>query len=70
MGLWSRPEGKMMIYVVEIESVHGNTATKEYEANSMREVARHVEADLWDYPGFHVVNVTAEANFAAPQSRH
>jgi hypothetical protein len=70
MGLWSRAEGKKMIYVVEIESVRGNIATKEYDAHSMREVVRRVQADLRDYPGFHVLTVTAEANSAAPQSRH
>jgi hypothetical protein len=52
-----------MIYIVEIESVHGNTATKEYAADSIREVSRRVEADLWDYPGFRVIDVKEDAKF-------
>ena len=48
-----------MIYVAEIESSNGQTATKEYEAASIREVVRRVENDLLDYPGFHLVHVNA-----------
>jgi hypothetical protein len=48
-----------MIYVAEIESPNGQTATKEYEATSIREVVRRVEKDLLDYPGFHLVHVNA-----------
>ena len=48
-----------MIYVAEIESSNGQTATKEYEAASIREVVRRVEKDLLDYPGFHLVHVNA-----------
>ena len=48
-----------MIYVAEIESPAGETATKEYEATSIREVVRRVKVDLWDYPGFHLLHVNA-----------
>lgn len=48
-----------MKYVAEIESPSGETATKEYEATSIREVVRRVGVDLWDYPGFHLVHVNA-----------
>jgi hypothetical protein len=50
-----------MIYIVEIESRSGETATKEYEARSIAEVVRHVEFDLRDYPGFHLLHVTARS---------
>jgi hypothetical protein len=48
-----------MIYVAEIESPGGETATKEYEATSVREVVRRVRDDLSAYPGFHLLHVNA-----------
>jgi hypothetical protein len=48
-----------MKYVVEIENPNGKTATKKYEATSIREVAHLVRNELRDYPGFHLVNVSA-----------
>jgi hypothetical protein len=51
--------GNPMIYVAEIESPSGETATKEYEATSIREVVRRVTVDLRDYPGFHLLHVNA-----------
>jgi hypothetical protein len=54
-----------LIYVAEIESPSGVTATKQYEAPSIREVVRRVKLDLGDYPGFHLVHVNA-----IPQSPH
>ncbi len=48
-----------MIYVVEIENRNGETATKEYEGHSVRDVVRRVEMELRDYPGFHLVHVNA-----------
>jgi hypothetical protein len=52
-----REEEAPMKYVVEIESPHGETATKEYEATSIREVVRRVNAELGEYPGFHLLHV-------------
>jgi len=48
-----------MIFVVEIESPAGETATKEYEAPSIRDVVHRVKADLSEYPGFQLLHVTA-----------
>jgi hypothetical protein len=48
-----------MIYVVEIESPAGETATKEYEAPSIRDVVHRVKADLSECPGFQLLHVTA-----------
>jgi hypothetical protein len=48
-------------YIAEIESPSGETATKEYEAMSIREVVRRVKLDLGDYPGFHLLHVNAAA---------
>jgi hypothetical protein len=48
-----------MIYVVEIQSPGGGTATKEYEGCSIREVMQHAQLDLRDYPDFYVLHVTA-----------
>jgi hypothetical protein len=50
---------RVLIYVAEIESPSGVTATKQYEAPSIREVVRRVKLDLGDYPGFHLVHVNA-----------
>jgi hypothetical protein len=41
-----------MIYVVEIANQQGETATKEYEAKSSRELYTRVQRDLRDYPKF------------------
>ena len=46
-----------MTYVAEIESPSGETATKEYEGASIREVVRRVKAELGNYPGFHLLHV-------------
>jgi hypothetical protein len=54
-------EEKAMMYIVEIENRSGETATKEYQAGSIAEVVRHVEFDLRDYPGFHLLHVTARS---------
>jgi len=56
-----------MIYIVEIESLHGSTATKEYEGYSIREVIRRAELDLQAYPNFHIVHVTADTTTVVPQ---
>ena len=48
-----------MIFVVEIESPAGETAIKEYEAPSIRDVVHRVKADLSGYPGFQLLHVTA-----------
>lgn len=46
-----------MKYVAEIESPSGETATKEYEALSIREVVKRVNSELWHYPGFRLLHV-------------
>jgi hypothetical protein len=55
-----------MLYLVEGESPSGETATKEYEASSIREVVRRVKNDLGNYPGFHILHVNA---IASPSAR-
>jgi|tagenome__1003787_1003787.scaffolds.fasta_scaffold19576405_1 hypothetical protein len=46
-----------MIYIVEIGNDEGDTAAKEYEAQSIRDVYHMAEIDLWDYPKLHVIRV-------------
>jgi hypothetical protein len=48
-----------MLYVVEIESPNGETATKEYEAPSIRDVVRRVQTELREFPTFKLVHVNA-----------
>jgi hypothetical protein len=56
-------------YIAEIESPSGETATKEYEALSIREVVRRVKLDLGDYPGFHLLHVNAASYPADERDR-
>jgi hypothetical protein len=46
-----------MIYVVEIMGPSGERATKEYDATSIRDALREVEADLQDYPLCEIVDI-------------
>ena len=46
-----------MRFVVEIRDKDGNTARKEYEGRSMREVFCLAELDLADYPRFTISDV-------------
>ncbi|MGA8197522.1 MAG: hypothetical protein WB902_29635 [Acetobacteraceae bacterium] len=46
-----------MKYVVEIQSPGGETATKQYDAPTVRSVMRAVENELKNYPDFRVIGI-------------
>jgi len=55
-----------MIYIVEVGRTQGSSATKQYEAQTLTEVLRLAEIDLWDYPDLHILNVRPVPTGAGP----
>jgi len=46
-----------MIYIIEIASRGGESATKEIEASSLRDAVRVAKGELRGYPQCHIVDI-------------